>query len=88
MKEAAGEANLTVIAIVLIAIVAAIATPLISNMMRGTADKSCCQQYGGVWRNGGCTDTGVVGVEFDESGYEECRAAGSGQQSGGGNATE
>ena len=53
MKEAAGEANLTVIAIVLIAIVAAVATPLISNMMRGTADKSCCQQYGGQWKSGG-----------------------------------
>lgn len=78
MKEAAGEANLTVIAIVLIAIVAAVATPLISNMMRGTADKSCCQQYGGQWRNGGCQDPGVVGNEFDAAGYAECRQAGQG----------
>lgn len=79
MKEAAGEANLTVIAIVLIAVVAAVATPLISNMMKGTADKSCCQQYGGKWKNGGCTSTGVVGVEFDSAGYEECRKAGKGE---------
>ena len=80
MKEAAGEANLTVIAIVLIAIVAAVATPLISNMMKGTADKTCCQQYGGTWKNGGCTDRNVVGVEFDSAGYEECRKAGKGEE--------
>lgn len=79
MKEAAGEANLTVIAIVLIAIVAAVATPLISNMMKGTADKSCCQEYGGKWANGGCQATGIVGMEFDETGYEACRKAGKGE---------
>lgn len=82
MKEAAGEANLTVIAIILIAIVAAIATPLISNMMQGTAKKSCCQQYGGKWTGGACADPGIVGVEFDSTGYQEC-VSGSGAEGGG-----
>ena len=54
MKEAAGEANLTVIAIVLIAVVAAVATPLITNMMTGTARKSCCLESGGTWGNNQC----------------------------------
>ena len=34
MKEAAGEANLTVVAIILIAVIVAVATPLISNLMK------------------------------------------------------
>lgn len=74
MKEAAGEANLTVIAIVLIAIVAAVATPLISNMMTGSAKKSCCTQYGGTWTGGSCTDPGVTGNTFDDTGYGNCTA--------------
>lgn len=49
MKEAASEANLTVIAIVLIGVVAAVATPLISNLLKGTAEKSCCVNAGGTW---------------------------------------
>ncbi len=47
MKEAAGEANLTVVAIVLIGIVVTIATPLITNMMKSTAGRACCTDGGG-----------------------------------------
>lgn len=70
MKEAAGEANLTVIAIVLIAIVAAVATPLISNMMQGAAKKSCCTEAGGKWKGNKCQDGGQN--TYDEATYNAC----------------
>ena len=54
MKEASGEANLTVITIILIGVIVAIATPLINNMMTSTAKRTCCQNYGGAWKNGQC----------------------------------
>ena len=54
MKESAGEANVTVITIVLIGIIAAIATPLITNLMKSTEKSSRCAAKGGVWRNGKC----------------------------------
>ncbi len=57
MKESAGEANITVITIVLIGIIAAIATPLITNLMKNTERSSCCQANGGIWRNGKCYAT-------------------------------
>jgi len=55
VKEAAGEANLTVITIILIGVIVAIATPLINNMMKTTAKRSCCQNAGGTWANGNCS---------------------------------
>ena len=42
MKEAAGEANMTVITIVLIAIVLGVGTVLVTNMMNKTAKSGCC----------------------------------------------
>ncbi len=54
MKEAAGEANLTVIAIVLIGVVAAIVTPLVNSFLRNASQKSCCTNYGGVWKENKC----------------------------------
>lgn len=57
MKEAAGEANLTVITIILIAVIAAIATPLITTLLRNTAKRSCCTNAGGQWQaNQTCLD--------------------------------
>lgn len=55
MKEAAGEANMTVITIMLIAIVAAVATPIISSVVGSTKKSACCQSLGGIWENGDCT---------------------------------
>lgn len=57
MKEAAGEANLTVVAIVLIGIIALIATPLITNLVETARDRACCIDAGGTWDNdaGQCT---------------------------------
>ena len=49
MKEAAGEANLTVVAIILIGVIAAIVTPLITRMMETTKLRGECMDRGGVW---------------------------------------
>lgn len=70
MKEAAGEANMTVITIILIAIVAAVATPLITNMMGTSKKKSCCSEAGGVWRGNQCTAGG--NEYYDAATYSDC----------------
>lgn len=57
MKESAGEANITVITIVLIGVIAAIATPLITNLMKNSEKSSCCQANGGVWKAGKCYES-------------------------------
>ena len=76
MKEAAGEANLTVIAIVLIGIVAAVATPLITRMMETSRNKSCCAQAGGIWRGGDCRPPSGINVQYyDSQTYTACRIA-------------
>ena len=67
MKEAAGEANMTVITIVLIAIVLGVGTIIVTNLMKKTAQKSendlngtgytqaTCTSAGGTWANGTCS---------------------------------
>lgn len=54
MKEAAGEANLTVVAIILISVIAAVVTPLITSTMKTTQKRTCCQNNGGIWGADGC----------------------------------
>lgn len=54
MKEAAGEANMTVVTIIIIGVIVAIATPIISNMMKSTSAKADCLNGGGTWVNGKC----------------------------------
>jgi len=54
MKEAAGEANMTVITIVLIAIVLAVGTVVVNNVMNNTAKSGACQTAGGAWKGGKC----------------------------------
>lgn len=73
MKEAAGEANLTVVAIILIAVIVAIATPLINSLMRSSTRRACCTDAGGVWEGNACgaaanDHTG----QYDEDAYEAC----------------
>lgn len=70
MKEAAGEANLTVVAIILIAVVVAVATPLIANLMSSSAEKACCTDAGGVWEGGGCVDGGTGMLDCGQ--FEGC----------------
>lgn len=55
MKEATGEANMTVVTIILIAVIVAIATPIVKNMMTSTSEKSTCMNDGGVWTNNSCS---------------------------------
>lgn len=56
MKEAAGEANLTVVAIILIAVVVAVATPLVNSLMKTAAKRSCCTDAGYIWKDNKCQD--------------------------------
>jgi len=54
MKEAAGEANLTVVAIILIAVVVAVATPIIRSLMKTSAYRACCTDAGLIWEGSDC----------------------------------
>ena len=54
MKEATGEANMTVVTIILIAAIVAISTPLVTNMMNSTKEKAECMNNGGIWADGRC----------------------------------
>ena len=54
MKESAGEANMTIVTIILIGIIAAVATPIINNMLKSTDEKTSCLNAGNAWVNGGC----------------------------------
>jgi len=65
MKEASGEANLTVITIILIGVIVAVATPIINSMMTNTAKRTCCQNYGGVWEGNKCKSVSSTGAKTD-----------------------
>ncbi len=55
MKEASGEANMTVITIVLIGLVAAVGAVLIPRLLNSTSAQACCSSAGGTWTGGACT---------------------------------
>ena len=72
MKEASGEANLTVITIILIGVIVAVATPIINSMMTNTAKRTCCTNYGStVWEKNACYELGDAGAKtkVDDSNY-------------------
>jgi putative effector of murein hydrolase len=54
MKEASGEANMTVVTIILIGIIVAVATPIVTNMMNNTKKRTDCMNNGGYWTKGQC----------------------------------
>ena len=57
MKEASGEANMTIITIVLIGIIVAVVTPLITGMMDDTKTKASCSSQGLCTdANGSCVE--------------------------------
>ena len=58
MKEAAGEANMTVITIVLIAVVLGVGTVIVNSMMRSTQRRACCQSLGGSVAGNNCNING------------------------------
>lgn len=55
MKEASGEASMTVITIILVGVIAAIAVPLVNNAMSSTAKQAACQEKGGTLNGSSCT---------------------------------
>ena len=58
MKEAAGEANMTIVTIVLIAIVLGAGTLIITNIVSGMKGNSstACAEKGGSWNGSKCID--------------------------------
>ena len=55
MKEATGEANMTIVTIVLIAVIVAVVTPLINNMLSKSEQKATCTAEGKCWKgSNGC----------------------------------
>lgn len=75
MKEAAGEANITVITIVLIAIVLAVGTVIVNSMMNNTKAKACCNSIGGeMTASGNCkykkTDGSSTEVKMSKANIE------------------
>ena len=60
MKEAAGEANLTVVAIILIGVVVAVVTPLVTSLMSSAKNRACCTDAGGVWKDNTCTGHNIA----------------------------
>ena len=64
MKEATGEANMTIITVVLITVVAAVGAFLIPNLLKSTTKKSCCTSEGGQIKGGQCvgSDGAVIDI--------------------------
>ena len=76
MKEAAGEANMTVITIVLIAIVLAVGTVLVTNLMNSNKNSSACSACGGIWKGGQCLAPGTNGQPTSSTvEYSSCKNA-------------
>ena len=77
MKEAAGEANMTVITIVLIAIVLGVGTMVVTNLMNSNKNSTACQACGGVWQGGACLEIGAdgKGVPNTSVPYDACKNA-------------
>lgn len=69
MKEASGEANITVLTILLIGIVALVATPLITNIMNSTKLRTCCTNAGGKWEKNDCQPQ----AGYDHDTFEQCK---------------
>lgn len=63
MKEASGEANMTVITILLIAIVGAVGTVIINSVLNNTKKSACCESDGGYWHGGTCYKEVTTGAD-------------------------
>ena len=56
MKEATGEANMTIVTVILIAAIVAVATPIVINMMNSTKKKTACMNAGYSYNGSKCVD--------------------------------
>ena len=54
MKEATGEANMTIVTVLLIGIITVIATPIIKNIVSSSERRACCVNNGGMFVEGKC----------------------------------
>ncbi len=54
MEESAGQANITVITVVLIGIVLSLGLVLVPKLSGNTIYISCCNAADGLWKNGYC----------------------------------
>ncbi len=70
MKESAGEANMTVITIVLIGLVAAAGALIIPNLITSLKQKSCCTSAGGKWSSNKCAASG--NGSYSDAEYKAC----------------
>ena len=66
MKEAAGEANMTVVTIILIGVIVAIATPIVNSMMKNTQNRTCCMNAGATWNSS--TNKCSNGIDYSQTG--------------------
>lgn len=60
MKEATGEANMTVVTVILVGLVLTVAAVLIPNLLNGIKARSCCGDAGGTYTNGRCSVTNTA----------------------------
>ena len=72
MKESAGAANMTVITVVLIGVVAAVGLMIVPKLMKTGKKETCCTDAAGIWSKNSCVS--ASGVEFDEKSYSKCIA--------------
>ena len=75
MRQATGEANMTIIAIVIIGIIAAVGVILIPKLLSSAIYRSCCNRAGGKWSSGYCVANTPITCESRESmwkDYDSC----------------
>lgn len=73
MKEATGEANMTVITIVIIALVLAIGTPIVTSVLSNSGRSAACTSAGGV--NQGSTCYKATSCSTGNNGKTSCSGA-------------
>lgn len=75
MRESEGTANITVIVIVLVGVVASVGSVLIPRLVGHTVYASCCTTAGGKWEAGHCSANTPVSCEDRErvwTEFEDC----------------
>lgn len=69
MKEATGEANMTIVTVVLIGIITLVAVPIVTGLIQSTKNRACCVNNGGTFQGGKCVDS--TGAEVSMEGCDK-----------------
>ena len=72
MKEAAGEANMTVVTIILITAIVAVVTPIVMSTISNSGKRTCCTNGGAIWSGSSCyyvTSSGAKDAKVEETTY-------------------